>query len=156
MKKITHLIILLVLTIAFVSCQRNTVYSEYTTIKDGVWAIDKGFSFSADITDTISTYQISIIVRNSDKFPRQNLWLSIDREHNDCLTTDTVNIFLLDEEGKWRGSGIGSTYDNNLIWQEKTKFPTKGEYKFTFKHLMRIEVLEGIERIGIEIIKEQI
>ncbi len=143
-------------TVLFVSCSDNVIFSQYTEIKDGVWAKDRSFGFKIDVEDTVSTYEIDILLRNTDVFPRQNLWLSIAQEFNGQeVGRDTVDIFLLDEDGKWRGSGLGSGYDNQFVWKQHVRFPRKGSYVYRFSQLMRIDVLEGIERIGIEVTKEK-
>lgn len=146
----------IVVALVFFSCASNTIFSHYAEIKDGIWATDRSFAFNVEVEDTVSTYEIDILVRNTDVFPRQNLWLSIVQEFNGQeIRRDTVNISLLNEDGKWRGRGLGSSYDNQLIWKQRVRFPRKGSYVYHFSHLMRIDVLEGIERVGIEVVKEK-
>lgn len=147
---------LIIVIISLSACNNRAVYSDYTEIPSAVWAKDKFFSFNVEIDDVEALYEIDLLIRNNDMFPRQNLWLSAVQEHNGLqIKVDTVNVFLLDEQGKWRGKGLGTGYDNYFIWQQRVKFPAKGNYVFRFGHLMRIDVLEGIERIGIEVIKEK-
>ncbi|KGN81776.1 hypothetical protein HW49_03885 [Porphyromonadaceae bacterium COT-184 OH4590] len=147
---------LIIVIISLSACNNRAVYSDYTEIPSAVWAKDRFFSFNVEIDDVEALYEIDLLIRNNDMFPRQNLWLSAVQEHNGLqIKVDTVNVFLLDEQGKWRGKGLGTGYDNYFIWQQRVKFPAKGNYVFRFGHLMRIDVLEGIERIGIEVIKEK-
>ncbi len=146
----------LIFIISLSACENRVVFSDYTEVPSAVWAKDKFFAFNVEIDDAEALYEIDLLIRNNDMFPRQNLWLSAVQEHNGLpIKVDTVNVFLLDEQGKWRGKGFGLGYDNQLIWKQKVKFPAKGNYIFRFGHLMRIDVLEGIERIGIEVIKEK-
>lgn len=154
MKQITKtILIFFILTLT--SCRGKVVFSDYVSLPNSQWSKDKSYSFNVNIPDSSKTYELSLLIRNNDSFEKQNLWLSITQEHNGKIKTDTVNIFLLDENGKWRGSGIRNTYDNNLIWRSSYRFSQTGNHIFLFKHLMRSDTLQGIERIGIEVTEKQ-
>ena len=152
-KKVLFFIVAVLL---FAACSNRTVFSDYTELDGGVWATDKSFAFNVEIEDTAASYEIDLMLRNTDVFPRQNLWLKVEQEHNGHpISVDTLNIFLLDHNGKWIGKGLCSKYDNEFIWKQQVRFPENGSYIFRFSQLMRIQVLEGIENIGIEVIKEK-
>ena len=90
---------------------------------------NKSFAFNVEIEDTAASYEIDLMLRNTDVFPRQNLWLKVEQEHNGYLiSVDTLNIFLLDHNGKWIGKGLCSKYDNEFIWKQQVRFPEKGSY----------------------------
>lgn len=117
MNRKNYLYLLLIIVSAFfVSCNENTIFNEYTTVDNGVWAKDRSFAFNVEVSDTTALYEIDLLVRNTDIFPRQNLWLQITREYRGQeIQCDTVNLFLLDESGKWTGSGSGTCFDNQFV-----------------------------------------
>ena len=74
MNRKNYLYLLLVIVSAFfVSCNENTIFNEYTTVDNGVWAKDRSFAFNVEVSDTTALYEIDLLVRNIDIFPRQNL-----------------------------------------------------------------------------------
>ena len=154
--------IILIFAIIFTSCGNRVIYSSCIDISKDGWNKDSIYKFNVEVKDTETMYEIDLLLQNTSDFPRQNLWLSVTKEHNgNILNSDTINIFLIDENGKWQGRGIGAYYDNNFIYKQHIKFDKSGSYIFSIKQLMRCTnndgyyVLEGIKRIGIEIIKEK-
>ena len=149
-------LLLIIVSVFFVSCNENTIFSEYTTVDNGVWAKDRSFAFNVEVADTSALYEIDLLVRNTDIFPRQNLWLRITKEYRGQeIQCDTVNLFLLDESGKWTGSGSGTCFDNQFVWKRHIRFYKQGSYIFRIAHLMRFDILEGIDRIGLAVVKEK-
>jgi gliding motility-associated lipoprotein GldH len=64
-----------------------------------------------------------------------------------------VKIGIADERGKWLGNGLGSRFDNSLLWQKNVRFPRTGVYTFEYEQGMRDEPLLGIDDIGLRIEK---
>lgn len=153
MKKQYSLLIIIALVLS--SCHGRTVFSDFSEIEGLTWEKGEEYAFNVQIDDPAKVYELSLLIRNNDDFQKQNLWLCITREHNGQIEIDTVNIFLIDEMGKWRGSGLRNTYDNNLIWRANYHFPEAGSYVFRFLHLMRTDSLKGIERIGLEVMEKE-
>ena len=89
--------LLAIISVFLISCTDNTIFDEYTTVDNGVWAKDRSFAFNVEVADTSALYEIDLLVRNTDIFPRQNLWLRITKEYRGQeIQCDTVNLFLLD------------------------------------------------------------
>ena len=139
----------------FFSCNGNVVFSEFREISSAGWNKDSVYSFNIEIVDTISSYGIDILLRNTDDFPRQNLWLSITRIKDDKIFTDTVNIDISDHYGRWRGRGIGSYFDNDIIYKENVSFYKSGIYTYQIRHIMRFDNLPGLKYVGMQILKEK-
>ena len=146
----------------FFSCNMNVVSSEFREISSAGWHKDSVFPFVFTINDTLATYEIVVMTRNTDDFPRQNLWLGIELEKMDkTLSTDSANLFLSDDYGKWRGRDVkwhgsgGSYFDNEFIYKQNVTFYKSGEYTYNLRHIMRFEELKGLKYIGVKILKEK-
>jgi len=140
----------------FFSCNMNVISSEFREISGAGWNKDSIFSFEFNIADTLATYEIIFMVRNTDDFPRQNLWLGIELEKDGrILSTDTANIFLSDDYGKWRGRGVGSYFDNEFIYKQNVTFYKSGEYTYNLRHIMRFDDLKGLKYVGLKVLKEK-
>ncbi|MGE5418669.1 MAG: gliding motility lipoprotein GldH, partial [Chloroflexota bacterium] len=66
---------------------------------------------------------------------------------------DTLQYFLLDEQGKRYGKGFGDIRELNLPYKSNVYFPVKGNYRFTVQHGMREEDLKGVYDFGIRVEK---
>ncbi|MDR0831218.1 MAG: gliding motility lipoprotein GldH [Prevotellaceae bacterium] len=146
-------LLILLSAFLFFSCNKNVIYSEYNDISS--WSKDSVFTFNFEISDTISSYELDFLVRNTEDFPRQNLWLQIEKENNGTIFVDTVSVYFIDDYGRWRGKGIGSYYDNNFIYKQNVKFYSSGKYTYKIRHLMRTDNLVGIKKFGFQICKEK-
>ncbi|MDR1544562.1 MAG: gliding motility lipoprotein GldH [Prevotellaceae bacterium] len=138
-----------------VSCGKEVIYSEFYQISAGGWNKDSVCLFSFDVQDTVSSYELDLLVRNTDNFPRQNLWLKVEKSTDGEVFIDSVNVFLADGYGRWRGKGIGSYYDCEYIYKQNVKFYKSGRYTYKITHLMRTENLVGIKNFGLQICKEK-
>ncbi len=137
---------------ALLACER-VVYSDCRTLPDG-WSKDSVLAFQFAIDDVNSAYQTQIIVRNTDSYPNQNLWLFVEQiTPNGTTTRDTVQYFLADEFGRWRGSGIGSIYENACIYQPRVRYRAAGTYTLRVAHGMRYDTLDGIGEVGIKVVQ---
>jgi len=153
MKKV---IFSLLITATFFSCNINVVSSEFREISNVGWHKDSVFSFEFNITDTLATYEIVVATRNTDDFPRQNLWLGFELVKNSkTLSTDTMEFFLSDDYGKWRGRGVGSYFDNEFIYKQNVTFYKSGKHSYNLRHIMRFEEIKGLEYLGLKILKEK-
>jgi len=137
------------------SCIRsNDVYFSYKTIPTEGWNKDSICRFDIDIMDNAASYNVYVNIRNRSEYPRQNLWLFIRRIAPDSvIKTDSINFYLADQRGKWLGSGVGSTYEMPVLFEQNVKFPLPGKYRFEVKHGMRDDLLPGVNDVGLRIEK---
>lgn len=136
------------------ACTTNDVFLNYQTINKKGWSEDSLCVFNTAITDSVSKYNVYINIRNKGDYPYQNLWLYINSMSPDStITTDTIELYLADQRGKWLGSGIGSVFEMPVLYQQNKKFKKAGIYKYSIIHGMRDSVLVGINDIGIRIEK---
>ncbi|TKG94481.1 gliding motility lipoprotein GldH [Puteibacter caeruleilacunae] len=138
-----------------VACDRNSVFDSYQELNVEGWHKDSLAHFSVDITDTITPCDMYVNIRNKGSYPNSNLWLFVYMTAPDGkVKTDTIEYILADPSGKWRGSGLGDLYDNQLPLKSNVVFPVSGSYEVKLQHGMRADVLEGIRDIGIRIEKQ--
>ncbi|NAY91581.1 gliding motility lipoprotein GldH [Muricauda sp. JGD-17] len=152
---------LVVLLLGIASCNSNLVFSDYQTMNDGKWEVDKPAHFEVEGLDTTQTYNMFINIRNDDVFPYNNLFLIAELEHPDGNTQkDTLEYRMAEPTGEWLGKGLGSIKENKLWYKEKIVFPDSGVYKVSIIHAMRqngnvegVQILDGITDVGLEIEK---
>ncbi len=144
------------LLLLFAGCGPDVVYEEYVTIPDGGWNKDSMASFHVKLDDISHYYDILIDVRNKSDYPNSNLWLFVDVTSPKGKTIrDTINLYLANEHGKWIGSGWGDLFLVQYPYRRNVKFAEPGEYKFNIIQGMRYDELEGINDIGLTIVRSE-
>lgn len=138
--------------VALVACD-NVVYVECSDMSDG-WPKDSVLAFPLTIDDAHGIYQTQIVVRNTDAYRNQNLWLFVDTETPaGTHRTDTVQFFLADEFGRWVGSGVGTVFENVWIYQPRVRYSEPGTYTLRLQHGMRYDVLGGVSEVGVRVLR---
>jgi gliding motility-associated lipoprotein GldH len=118
------------------------------------WNLENIPVFKPEITDTISSNNISFTLRTAASYPFRNIFLFVSTTSPAGKTiTDTLQYMLADEKGKWYGKGFGDVHELYLPFKSSVYFPAKGIYSFKIRHGMRIETLKGVYDIGLRIEK---
>lgn len=97
---------------------------------------------SADATDCIA-----LTLRHSHNYDYANLWLEIDYDTPDSTATDTIDVTLADEWGRWKGRGSGVTYQLTDTVTLRHSLRRGGAMRI--RHIMRMDTLTEIEQIGV-------
>lgn len=152
MKRILQSLLVVLILAGLASCDRKKVYESYRELHPKGWNKDSLAVFNVQLTDTTNIHNLYINIRNKGTYPYSNLYLFLTVGSPDGTSlTDTIEVTLADPSGKWKGSGIGSLFDNQILYKSGVFFPHSGNYSFTLKQGMRDNLLEGIRDIGIRI-----
>jgi len=150
-----RILIVIILMLAYTSCTNQNNFSFSQEIEADGWSKYYKPSFTAEIRDTLSAYDISISLRNTHKYPFRNIFLFVTTTSPSGLSIkDTVEYQLADEKGKWYGKGLGDLHNLTVPLKTNILFPVSGEFNFKIEQGMRKENLPGISDIGI-IIKQR-
>jgi gliding motility-associated lipoprotein GldH len=140
--------------ILMVACTNNDAYFQYIPIDQQGWSKDSLCIFDIPVSDTLSTFNVYVNIRNRGEYPYQNLWLFLQKMSPDStVVNDSIELYLADNRGKWLGSGIGSILEMPVLYQQNVKFQSAGNYQFKIGHGMRDSVLVGINDIGMRVEK---
>ena len=137
--KLLFPLVLLLIT----SCTGHNRFHSYLPINKDGWKRTDTLCFHAVPIDTNrNCMEISLGIRHTHKYPYRDIWLSIGK--------DTLHIDLADEQGRWKGKGIG---DMRLVQQEASISLTDMDSCGTIRihHIMQHDPLPGISDIGIEV-----
>jgi len=134
------------------SCDRKKVFESYEELDKKGWNKDSVVVFDVPIKDTIKIHNLYVNIRNKGNYPYSNIYLFISINSPDGhLNPEPVEFTLPEPDGRWRGSGIGGLYDNQILYRNSVSFPRKGMYKFQIKQGMRDNILQGIRDVGVRI-----
>lgn len=142
--------------VASVGCDENTLYKAYEDVEDGLWPVDKKYTFQIDVQDTVQQYNLYYLVRNAQQYPYYNLYLTRQMKGPDgkAMYTRLDEMYLSDQTtGKPRGSGLGDLYDHKIIFERNYRFPRSGKYSITLAQSMRQNPLPYVMGIGLSVEK---
>lgn len=141
------------LVLLCLSCTQTTVFHQYESIPQGEWSRNNILNFEVEIDSTNLESNIDVELTYNNSYPYSNLYLFVSATDTaaNFLFSDTVNITLADEYGKWLGKGWGASYQQVIEYKNSYRFPSSGNYNISIKHGMRDNPISGIERVGIKI-----
>ena len=153
--------IILILFSFLISCNKNTVFTEYESIPDNKWQQDHIVNFTYKPKDTLSKNTVFINLRNNKDYNFNNLFLIATVEFpNKTKVIDTLEYEMTDAKGYFLGDGFTDLKENKLEYKSNITFALKGNYHFYIQHAMRriseengVDYLNGITDVGIEIEK---
>ncbi len=145
-------IILLFAAGLWTACDKQTVYHSFSSLPTEGWKRLDTLFFPVAVADSLTSYRLSVEVRNRTGYPYQNLSLSICCNNPDGVLSyaDTLSLTLADKEGIWKGNGWGGLY--------QTAYPAgnihiakPGTYLFKIAYTLPDETLKGINDVGIKL-----
>ena len=137
------------------SCKQTDVFEKNTVIPKYEWRSDFSAAGNFVITDTVSAYSIYLVLRHTDAYKYNNIWLNLGIQNpGDTMYYQKINIELGNDATGWYGSGM------NDIWEYRYKlnpvakpFIKKGIYNFSLKQIMRDDPLPYVMSAGFRIEK---
>ena len=145
--------ILIILLVLPMSCNRNVVYDQFSSLPNSTWTWDEPLSFEFELNDTLNAYDLFIQIRHTVDYPMSNLYMIVHIEGpSGQIITDTVNFILAEPDGKWIGSGVGKLKELRLLYRKNTVFKDQGTYRFVLEQGMRKSSLP-VTDVGIRVEK---
>jgi gliding motility-associated lipoprotein GldH len=143
------------LTCISVSCNEINLFEKNINIPKMEWKSTDDVIGSFNIKDTISTYNIYVVIRHTDAYVYNNIWLNIGLQPpGDSLQMQKINLMLGSDVSGWEGIGMNDIWEvRKLISGQPKRFLKTGEYKFSIGHIMRDNPLKSIMSIGLHLQK---
>lgn len=152
----------LLATVALASCSGiypgragdDNSFSAFAAVDPGGWLYAEPIEFEPDtLRDSVATGRIVVSVRHGRGYGYSNLWLEVASGTSDStMVADTLNIALADAYGNWLGSGMGLSFQ---ISDTVPRACTVARHRpVRLRHIMRLDTLQGIERVGIVFIPD--
>lgn len=142
------------------SCTTVELYEKSVAIPGHAWKNDYQPSFTFTIRDTSSAYQLFLIVRHTDKYSFNNLYINLHTKQPGADTTQTGRYDLrlaTDNEG-WLGSGMDDIYEHRIPLTPtggSFYFRKPGDYTFRIEQIMRENPLNNVLNVGLRIEKKE-
>lgn len=141
-------------SIGLIACNKIEVFEKNVAIKNHEWNSTFTPAITFDITDTVSAYNIFIVLRHADAYDFNNIWLNWTVIFPDSSKKSRrYDLPLATNEKGWIGTGMDDIYETRVLIQPRTKFNKPGQYKFILQQVMREDPLEHVLNAGLRIEK---
>ena len=119
------------------------------------WDYNHKPSFTFTITDTSTAYNIFIVLRHTDAYSYNNIWLTVGSQApGDTMRSQNMNLELGDDVKGWHGTGTDDIFEvRKNISPGPVPFKKPGNYTFTIAQIMRENPLKHILNVGIRVEK---
>jgi gliding motility-associated lipoprotein GldH len=106
-----------------------------------------------EISDTNSQYNIYIVLRHSDAYHFNNMYIrAAVKEPGEAQgRTGDYDLQLATNGKGWIGTAMDDIYDARLLIQPKTRFRKMGTYHITLEQLMREDPLKSVLSVGLRL-----
>jgi len=144
---------LILLLVFAASCQTIDIYEKTKAFPTHSWKSAEKPSFTFEITDTVSLYNISLVLRHEDAYNYNNIWINLTVKGPADVVTVRREFILGDNKKGWLGSGMDDIFEHRIPFNDKPAPLHKGRYTFTLQQDMREDPLEHILNAGIRVEK---
>ena len=151
-------LIFIIFSFYFISCNKIGVFEKTEQIHKQAWLYNNKPTFTFTITDTISSYNIFIVLRHTDAYNYNNLWLTLGSQAaGDTMRYQNINVELGDDAKGWAGTGMDDIFEvRKNITPGPIPFKKSGNYTFSVAQIMRENPLKHILNVGIRVEKENL
>jgi gliding motility-associated lipoprotein GldH len=139
---------------AITSCNTVDIYERTKLFPTQSWKSADRPSFSFDINDTTSLYNLYIVFRHTDAYNFNNVWINVTTiPPGDTATSKQLDLRLADNNNGWLGSGMDDIFEHRIKITRGPVMLKAGKYTFTLQHIMREEPLQHVMNAGIRVEK---
>jgi gliding motility-associated lipoprotein GldH len=147
-------IFIALISISVAGCFKNDVFERATAFQEEKWFNDNHPSFSFEISDTSSLYNIYLIVRHTDAYKYNNIWLKVGvQSPGDTVRTRNLDVTLGSDATGWEGTGMDDIYEYRKTLTRDPIPLIKGKYTFTVSQIMRENPIGHILNVGVRVEK---
>ena len=146
--------ILLLASLLF-SCVKIDLFEKQVDIPSQQWFYNNKPTFTFQISDTTSLYNLYIVLRHTDAYNYNNIWLRLgSRAPGDTMHFQNINLVLGNDANGWEGTGVDDIFEvRKNITPGPVPFEKRGTYTFTITQIMRENPLRYILNVGLRVEK---
>jgi gliding motility-associated lipoprotein GldH len=147
---------LFICLIALGSCKQIDIYEKNENIPEQEWDYSFKPSYEFQITDTTSYYNIFIVLRHTDAYEYNNIWLNLSTKvPGDSVRSRNLQLILGNDAEGWEGKGMSDIYEvRKLVTQRgPERLSHAGTYTFSLSQVMRDNPLKHILSVGVRVEK---
>jgi gliding motility-associated lipoprotein GldH len=147
-------VLLWLASISFSGCRPVAVFEKNTPIPNQQWSNNFAAEAAFTITDTLSAYNIYIVLRHTDAYGYNNIWLNVGQQSpGDSMYFQKVDLLLGTDAQGWKGTGLNDIWELREPIVINKRFRKPGDYQFKVYQVMRDNPLRNVLSAGIRVEK---
>lgn len=149
------LLLISLASLFIISCGNIDLFEKQAQIPSQQWFYDYVPRFTFHIDDTASLYHVYLVLRHTDLYNYNNIWLRVGaKAPGDSVHFQNINLTLGTDSKGWEGSGMDDIYEvRKNISSGPVSFKAPGDYTFSIAQIMRENPLRYILNVGIRVEK---
>jgi len=145
---------LLVVIFFTTSCRQIEVFEKNTPIPGYKWSNNFAATGTFEIKDTLSSYNVYIIIRHTDQYEFNNIWMNVGLQSpGDSLFFQKVDLSLGSDATGWEGTGSNDIWEVRKPLALNKRFKKNGDYQFKIFNIMRVDPLPHVMSVGMRVEK---
>jgi len=147
--------ILFFFLLSFTSCTPVGVFEKNVPIPNHKWESQFEPVINFDIADTTATYNVYIVMRHTNKYAFNNIWVKakVKEPGSQQWKTGQYDLPLADNNRGWLGTGMDDIFEHRILVQQQTRFLRPGKYEYSIQQIMREDPLPEVMNVGLRIEK---
>jgi gliding motility-associated lipoprotein GldH len=135
------------------ACTSTGVLEQTHAIPGHEWSADYAPECIFDITDTSSLHRIYFVIRHTDAYEFNNIWLGAESmSPGDTVFTAQRFDLPLTLGDRWAGTAMDDIREHRiLLYREPVKFSKPGRYRVKLHQQMRQDPLQHVMNAGLRI-----
>ena len=151
--RLIKLSVILFIIFLLQSCNTIDVYEKTIALPKQLWKNNILLNFTCNIKDSNSYYNIYFVVRHTESYHFNNIWLNlISVFPKDTATKQRLQLQLTNGDG-WLGTAMDDIIEQRLLINKQPVRLQAGNYRFSLQQIMREDPLEHIVNAGIRVEK---
>lgn len=149
-----YVLLLTIVVTLFSGCKQLNVFEKSSNIPQYKWAYNFQPEFEFAIQDTSASYKLFVVMRHTDAYRYNNIWLNIGTQipGDSIYKYQRVDFQLGTDANGWEGTGMDDIWElRKPISNGPVKFVKPGNYKFKIAQVMRENPLSNILSVGIRV-----
>lgn len=146
--------LLVVIFFILTGCTTVDLYEKTVPVPGHEWKSSFKPSFSFTIKDTTATYQVWLVLRHTEKYNFNNIYVNLYAGVPGGDTTIRIrqDLRLANDATGWEASGMDDIYEHRKKLGPPQTLKA-GTYNFTLEQIMREDPLRHVMDIGIRVEK---
>lgn len=135
------------------ACTQIELFEKNTPIPNLKWLNNFNAIGTFNITDTTSLYNVFVVLRHTDAYQYNNIWLNVALQASgDSVNKQKINLSLGSDAQGWEGAGMNDIWEVRKLIAQQLHLK-KGDYNFSIAQIMRDNPLQHIMSVGLRLEK---
>jgi len=152
LKKIV-LLLTIISAILLQACSTTGLFEKTEAFADHAWASSNRLNFSFNIEDTDAWYNVYAVLRHTDAYRYNNIYINITSINPGDTAITTQRSFLLANNNGWLGSAMDDIIEHRMVINDRPVKLKKGIYTVMLQQVMREDPLQNILNAGVRVEK---